>query len=917
MAYETLKDSIKKAIKQNGNQEITGDVMQTTLLNMIESIESRGLVFAGVISPRDYVIPSIESFYACIEIGTYEAFNVYKPNAQLSFLTYKGNKWNLETIVEPIIAAAVQSNIELSSFSWIGDSTDDCQLESSLIENRLPSKRVAVDIRSCCKKYRLKLYDANKNLLDTLEFTSSSEIVVSDSVFNNTRFMSVGITTPWNFSHIDSPFFTFCLAYVVVFCNALPVLCSNIGALERLCVYNMNSCIASIEARASSSLYIFQRPNTGVGNRLELFLSEASSDIDIELSFYDVNALLLHRAKLEHTNNRHISIDYDMCPEGLSAYFVQSTVTQIKITNRSDKTLQAKAVAANIDLREIRESAEAEYESLLKSDNYSLIKFSSSRHPLYVTCNLKAGRHYKICVRGTSHEISSSVRDINNTETNIKLLFKYESPFGKKNDDNYVTLFDFFPDKDYTEIGFSDKTGGLAIFEEKSAIQENQYDFGIVHSEMFLSKDKVRADNLYTFDSNSVEPFTEYVLELIMSKSKQPVAFSVSSINGSTGELVETDILISAKNYAAIKPIGDSNTIIATFTTTKAADRFKFFMSLPSDVNAHVIIYKRTEASKKLTCINPLSYKDCSDPTVWEDKVAHGLYALGSPWAFTNYELLNSADGKIWHTVKNYYPFDDTTKALFSNYTSGIWAPCMFKMGEKYRIYSGLVKPSESVIAIFESTSPFGKFRYIKSILSSVETGIPDTIDPCVVYGEDSKLYIFYGSIGGIYRAELSSDGLTAETSPELVVKCTQADGTRNKSYEGVYLYWHDGYWYMFVSAGNFNSNYRLCVGRSKTITGEFIDRDGNRLLDASATVILKGNKEEAFYSPGHNGEIFIENGKYYMYFHAISNINFGEFNSALGLISNRQLFKQELKWSSVDGFPEFDNCEICNVFNY
>lgn len=38
MAYENLKAAIKQAIKQNGNQEITGSIMQSTLLSMVDNI---------------------------------------------------------------------------------------------------------------------------------------------------------------------------------------------------------------------------------------------------------------------------------------------------------------------------------------------------------------------------------------------------------------------------------------------------------------------------------------------------------------------------------------------------------------------------------------------------------------------------------------------------------------------------------------------------------------------------------------------------------------------------------------------------------------------------------------------------------------------------------------------------------------
>ena len=38
MAYENLKSAIKQAIKQNGNQEITGNLLQNTLLSMVDAM---------------------------------------------------------------------------------------------------------------------------------------------------------------------------------------------------------------------------------------------------------------------------------------------------------------------------------------------------------------------------------------------------------------------------------------------------------------------------------------------------------------------------------------------------------------------------------------------------------------------------------------------------------------------------------------------------------------------------------------------------------------------------------------------------------------------------------------------------------------------------------------------------------------
>lgn len=49
--YEELKAAVVAVIKQNGNEEITGQIMQNTLLSMISNIGANS-TFAGVATPE-------------------------------------------------------------------------------------------------------------------------------------------------------------------------------------------------------------------------------------------------------------------------------------------------------------------------------------------------------------------------------------------------------------------------------------------------------------------------------------------------------------------------------------------------------------------------------------------------------------------------------------------------------------------------------------------------------------------------------------------------------------------------------------------------------------------------------------------------------------------------------------------------
>ena len=69
-------------------------------------------------------------------------------------------------------------------------------------------------------------------------------------------------------------------------------------------------------------------------------------------------------------------------------------------------------------------------------------------------------------------------------------------------------------------------------------------------------------------------------------------------------------------------------------------------------------------------------------------------------------------------------------------------------------------------------------------------------------------------------------------------------------------------YYYLFVNWGiccrGINSTYNIRVGRSKQITGPYLDRSGVDLLKGGGSLVL--DTEKKFIGPGHAG-IFSEGG--------------------------------------------------------
>jgi hypothetical protein len=103
MAYDQIKDSIKAVINENGNYEITGNVLQTVLLSMVDTLGPE-YQFLGIATKSTVpVVVEGNSFYITAEVGTYTNFknsgNTTITVNQLGILTStNGTAWNFTPI---------------------------------------------------------------------------------------------------------------------------------------------------------------------------------------------------------------------------------------------------------------------------------------------------------------------------------------------------------------------------------------------------------------------------------------------------------------------------------------------------------------------------------------------------------------------------------------------------------------------------------------------------------------------------------------------------------------------------------------------------------------------------------------------------------------------------------------------------
>lgn len=107
--YRNLKNAIKSVIKANGNQEITGDILQNALLSIINSLGA-GFQFVDVATPETNPgIPDQKVFYIAKGKGVYENFGRLNVNEDEVVLLIYDETW--QKLATGIVSTEKLSNV--------------------------------------------------------------------------------------------------------------------------------------------------------------------------------------------------------------------------------------------------------------------------------------------------------------------------------------------------------------------------------------------------------------------------------------------------------------------------------------------------------------------------------------------------------------------------------------------------------------------------------------------------------------------------------------------------------------------------------------------------------------------------------------------------------------------------------------
>jgi arabinan endo-1,5-alpha-L-arabinosidase len=230
----------------------------------------------------------------------------------------------------------------------------------------------------------------------------------------------------------------------------------------------------------------------------------------------------------------------------------------------------------------------------------------------------------------------------------------------------------------------------------------------------------------------------------------------------------------------------------------------------------------------------------------------------------------------------------------------GLWAPDIHWADGKYHLYysvSAWMNFNSSIgyatNTTLDKSNPAYKWEDRGQVIGYKNGGEGvNCIDPNIFIDRDGKEWMIYGS----YKAGLRMVELDAKTGkpfsdkPELHTITTSLG-------EGSYIIKGPEYYYVFASRGKccsgVESTYQMVMGRSKTVTGPYLNKEGESWKDNKYSLFLAGNYDEP--GRGHNG-FFAQGDTTYIVYHAYTRSQGGA-----SLLNIKPLYMDADGWPTIE----------------
>ena len=190
--YQTLKTQIQQNIKQNGEGEIRGDILQTQLLDMINALGA-GYQFMGVATPTNpesAQTPDYKCFYLATTPGTYANLGgLVVADGEVALL-----KWDSAWTKEVTGAATAKQ------LNQLGQKVDSFQGDTSLVDFAILDETGHAILISGNGELKTKNFDSSKIKINVVDDSYLSDFTIQDADNNTIFFVKDGHIFTKNFN---------------------------------------------------------------------------------------------------------------------------------------------------------------------------------------------------------------------------------------------------------------------------------------------------------------------------------------------------------------------------------------------------------------------------------------------------------------------------------------------------------------------------------------------------------------------------------------------------------------------------------------------------------------------------------------------------------------------------------------------
>ncbi|KZL88210.1 arabinan endo- -alpha-l-arabinosidase [Colletotrichum incanum] len=258
------------------------------------------------------------------------------------------------------------------------------------------------------------------------------------------------------------------------------------------------------------------------------------------------------------------------------------------------------------------------------------------------------------------------------------------------------------------------------------------------------------------------------------------------------------------------------------------------------------------------------------DPTVV--KTQSGTYIMAHTGA--NVALKTSTDRTAWRDAGVAFPNGAPWTTPYTGGDTNLWAPDISYRNGRYYLYYSASTFGSRKSAIFLATSTTGasgSWTNQGVVIESSDSNDYNAIDPNLIVDAQGNWWLSFGSFWtGIKMISINpSTGKRSGSNLVSLARRTEADG----AVEAPYITRRSNYYYLWLSfdrcCNGASSTYRIMVGRSTSVTGPYVDRNGINMMSGGGTQLMASHG--SIHGPGHPA-VFTDSDADVLVYHYYSN---------------------------------------------